>query len=86
MKPGTRWTIAVLAAIVIGIVLLLWTRRDEPQAPAKGELAMQPVAPKPKPKPEPATPVKPMAGEPFNATVYFGYNRSEVRPGEAYDG
>jgi len=83
MKPATRWTIAVLAAIVIGIVLLLWTRRDEPQAPPKGELAMQPGAPKPEPKAEPATPVKPIADEPLSATVYFGYNRSGVRPGEA---
>jgi len=83
MKPGTRWTIAVLVAIVIGIVLLLWTRRDETQAPAKGEVAMQPVAPKPEPKAEPATPVKPIADEPLSATVYFGYNRSGVRRGEA---
>jgi OOP family OmpA-OmpF porin len=73
MKPGTRWTIAVLAAIVIGIVLLLWTRRDEPRAPA----------PKSEPKAEPATPVKPIADEPLTATVYFGYNGSKVRPGEA---
>src|SRR5712692_2141761 len=83
MKPGTRWTIAVLVAIVIGIVLFLWTRRDEPQAPAKGEAAMQPGAPKPEPKAEPATPVKPIADEPLSATVYFGYSRSGVRRGEA---
>jgi len=82
MKPTTRWTIAVLVAIVIGIALLLWTRRDEPQAPAKGEVAMQPVAPKPEPKAEPATPVKPIVDEPLTATVHFDYNRSEVRPGE----
>jgi OOP family OmpA-OmpF porin len=72
MKPATRWTIAVLAAIVIGIVLLLWTRRQEPQAPAKGELPVQPAAP-----------VKPITGGPLTATLYFGYNRSGVRPGEA---
>jgi OOP family OmpA-OmpF porin len=83
MKPTTRWTIAVLVAIVIGIVLLLWTRGDEPQAPPKGEVAMQPGAPKPEPKAEPAAPVKPIADEPLTATVHFDYNRSEVRSGEA---
>lgn len=83
MKPSVRWTIAVLVAVAIGIVLWLWTRRDEPQAPAKGEVALQPAAPKPEPEAQPATPVKPIVGEPLTATVHFDYNRSEVRPGEA---
>ena len=79
MKPSTRWTIAVLVAIAIGMVLLLWTRGDEPPAP--GEVATAPVAPKP--GPEPAPPVKPVPEAPLAATVLFDYNRSEVRPGEA---
>src|SRR5256885_14594477 len=79
MKPSTRWTIAVLAVIVIAIILLLLFRRSEPEAPAKSEVATQPPAPKAKP----AGPVKPVAGEPLSATAYFGYNRTEVRPGDA---
>lgn len=77
MKPSTRWTIAALVVIAIGIALWLWTRRDEPQAPAKGEVAVQPAAPKPEPEAPPATP------EPLIATVHFDYNRSAVLPGEA---
>src|SRR5438034_11593370 len=79
MKPSTRWTIAVVAVIVIAIILLLLFRRNEPEAPAKSEVATRPAAP----KAEPAAPVKPMAGEPLSVTAYFGYNRTEVRPGEA---
>ena len=79
MKPSTRWTIAVVAVIVIAILLLLLFRRGEPEAPAKSVVATQPAAP----KAEPAAPVKPMAAEPLSATAYFGYNRTEVRPGEA---
>lgn len=82
MKPSTRWTIAVVAVILIAIALWLWTRRDEPQPPATGEVAVKPVAPEPKPKPEPAPPVKPVVEEPLTATVLFGFDRSEVRPGE----
>jgi len=77
MKPSTRWTIAVLVAIVIGILLWFWIRRDEPQAPA--EVATQPAAPKPEPEAPPATPVE----EPLTATLHFDYNRSAVLPGEA---
>src|SRR5437867_12471414 len=79
MKPSTRWTIAVVAVIVIAIILLLLFRRREPEAPAKSEVATQPAAPKPKP----TAPAKPVAGEPRSATAYFGYNRTEVRPGDA---
>src|SRR5437867_11495447 len=79
MKPSTRWTIAVVAVIVIAIILLLLFRRSEPEAPAKSEVATQPPAPKAKP----AAPAKPVAGEPLSATAYFGYNRTEVRPGDA---
>ena len=79
MKPSTRWTIAALVVIVVAIALWLWTRGDEPQPPAAGQVAMQPEAP----KPEPAAPVKPVAEEPLTATVLFDYDRSEVRPVEA---
>jgi OOP family OmpA-OmpF porin len=83
MKPSTRWTIAVLVVIAIGIALWLWTRRDEPQAPATGEVATQPAAPKPEPQAPPAAPVKPMVEEPLTARLHFAYDRSEVLPGEA---
>jgi len=83
MKPSTRWTIAALVVIVVAIALWLWTRGDEPQPPAAGQVAMQPEAPKFEPKPEPAAPVKPVAEEPLTATVLFDYDRSEVRPVEA---
>ena len=92
MKPSIRWALVVLVVVVIGILLFLWRREDQPQAPAKGEIAMEPVAPKPEPKAEPKVepkeepspaPVKPMADEPLTATVLFDYRRSEVRPSEA---
>src|SRR5207249_11566036 len=60
-------------------LLLLLFRRSEPETPVKSVVATQPAAP----KAEPAAPIKPMAGEPLGATAYFGYNRTEVRPGEA---
>jgi OOP family OmpA-OmpF porin len=63
---------------VIAIILLLLFRRNEPEA-TKSEVATQPAAP----KAEPAAPVKPVAGKPLSATVYFGYNRTVVRRGEA---
>jgi len=81
MKTSTRWTIAVVAAVVIGLLLWLWARRDAPQAPAKGEVAVQPAASKPEPKPD--APATPIAEAPLTVTVYFDYNRSDVRPGEA---
>jgi len=83
VKPATRWTIAALVVVVIGIALWLWTRGDEPQPPAAGQVAMQPEAPKPEPRPEPAAPLKPVAEEPLTATVLFDYDRAEVRPAEA---
>src|SRR5207247_7025774 len=63
----------------IAIILLLLFRHGEREAPAKSVVATQPAAP----KAVPAAPVKPMAAEPLSATAYFGYNRTEVRPGEA---
>jgi len=92
MKPLTRWALVVLVVVIIGILLFFWRRGDQPQAPVKGEIAMQPVVPKPEPKAEPRpepkpepspAPVKPKADEPLTATVLFDYNRSELRSGEA---
>jgi OOP family OmpA-OmpF porin len=80
MKPSTRWTIVILVVVVIGIIWLLWTKRDEPPAPAKSPVATQPTAPKPEPTP---APTPPKAEEPVTASVLFDFNRSEVRPGEA---
>jgi OOP family OmpA-OmpF porin len=80
MKPSTRWTILVLVVIAIGIIWLLWTKRDQQPAPAKSPVATQPTAPTPEPSP---APTPPKAEEPVTASVLFDFNRSEVRPGEA---
>ena len=80
MKPSTRWTIVILVVVVIGIIWLLWTRRDQPPAPAKSPVATQPTAPKPEPTP---APTPPKAEEPVTASVLFDFDRSVVRPGEA---
>jgi OOP family OmpA-OmpF porin len=80
MKPSTRWTIAVLVVVAIGIAWLLWTKRDQQPALAKAPIATQPTAPKPEPS---AAPITPKAEEPVTASVLFDYNQSVVRPGEA---
>jgi OOP family OmpA-OmpF porin len=78
MKPSTRWTIAVLVAIVIiGILWLLWTKRDQRQAPVQGPTSQLP-APKPEPTPAPTPPKV----EPVTATVLFDFDRSALRPGD----
>ena len=80
MKPSTRWTIAVLVVVAIGIIWLLWTKRDQQPAPSKDPMAAQPTAPKPEPTP---APIPPKAEEPVTASVLFDFDRSVVRPGEA---
>jgi len=80
MKPSTRWTIAVLVVVAIGIIWLLWTKRDQQPAPVKAPIATQPTAPKPEPTP---APTPPKAEEPVTASVLFDFDRSVVRPGEA---
>lgn len=80
MKPSTRWTIGILIVVVIAILLFLWSRRDQQQAPAKGPIATQPTAPKPEPTP---APIAPKAEEPVTASVLFDFDRSALRPGEA---
>ena len=78
MKPSTRWMIAVLVAIVvIGILWLLWSKRDQGQVPAQAPTT-QLAAPKPEPAPAPTPP----AAEPVTATVLFDFDRSVLRPGE----
>ena len=79
MKPSTRWTIAVLVVVAIGIIWLLWTKRDQQPAPSKDPIAAQPTAPKPEPTP---APTPPKAEEPVTASVLFDFDRSVVRPGE----
>ncbi len=79
MKPSTRWAIVVLIAIVIiGILWLIWTKRDQRQAPVQGPTSQLPA---PKPEPTPA-PTPPAAEEPVTATVLFDFDRSALRPGE----
>ena len=80
MKPSTRWTIAVLVVVAIGIIWLLWTKRDQQPAPSKDPMAAQPTEPKPEPTP---APIPPKPEEPVTASVLFDFDRSVVRPGEA---
>ena len=80
MKPSHRWALVVAVVVVIGIIWLLWPKREEQPAPVKGPVATQPVAPKPEPS---SAPTPPKAEEPVTASVFFDYNRSEIRPGEA---
>ena len=55
MKPSTRWTIVILVVIAIGILWLLWPKRDEQPAPVKAPVAAQPPArPAPFPRALPA--------------------------------
>jgi len=80
MKPSTRWTIAVLVVVAIGIIWLLWPKRDQQPAPSKDPMAAQPTAPKPEATP---APIPPKPEEPVTASVLFDFDRSVVRPGEA---
>ncbi len=76
MKPFHRWALVVAIVVAIGIIWLLWSKRDQQPAPAKGPIATQPVESAP-------APIAPKAEEPVTASVFFDYNRSEIRPGEA---
>ena len=72
MKPFNRWVLVVLAVVLIAILLLFWSRRDQSQAPSESAVAVRPDAPMP-----------PKAEEPVAATVLFDFDRSVLRPGEA---
>lgn len=76
MKPSHRWALAVAIVVAIGIIWLLWSKRDQQPAPVKGPTATQPVESAP-------APIAPKAEEPVTASVFFDYNRPEIRPGEA---
>lgn len=80
MKPATRWTIVILVVIAIGIIWMLWPKRDEQPAPAKAPVAAQPPAPKPEPAPPP---VAAKREEPVAASIHFGFDSSVVQPAEA---
>lgn len=83
MNASTRWALVVAVVVAIGLIWLLWSRRDREPVPVKGELAQQePAAPRPEPKAEPPAAPAPKAEEPVTATVLFDYNGSEVRPAE----
>jgi len=71
MKPFNRWVLVVLAVVVIAILLVFWSRRDQPQAPADGDVASQPDTPTPT-----------QAEEPVTALVLFDFDQSVLRPGE----
>jgi len=90
MKPATRWALVVLAVVVIGVLLLLWARRDQPGESGVDKAPADPVAAAPKSeampgaekKPEaPAAPIAPKPEAP-PATVLFDFDRSALRPGE----
>ncbi len=74
MKPVTRWTLVVLVVMVIGILLVLWSQRDQQQATPDSGVAEQPASP--------TAPVTPKADEPVTASVLFDFDRSVLRPGE----
>lgn len=74
MKPFPRWALVVVIVVAIGIIWLLWSNRDQQPAPVKGPIATQPAKP---------VPIAPKTEEPVTASVFFDYNRSEIRPGEA---
>ena len=71
MKPFNRWVLVVLAVVVIAILLVFWSRRDQPQAPSVGDVASQQ---------ETTTPSQ--AEEPVAASVLFDFDQSVLRPGE----
>ena len=71
MKPLNRWVLVVLAVVAIAILLVFWSRRDQPQAPSEGDVASQPD-----------TPTPPQMEEPVAASVMFDFDRSVLRPGE----
>jgi OOP family OmpA-OmpF porin len=72
MNPTTRWTLGILAAVVVALLLFFWSRSDKKPVPAQGEIATQSAAP-----------ATPKADGPVTALVFFDYNQSAVRPGEA---
>jgi OOP family OmpA-OmpF porin len=75
MNPTTtRWTLGILAALVIAILLFLWSRGDQKQPPAKGAVATQPAA---------QIPAEPKAEGPLTASVLFEFDQSALRPGES---
>jgi len=71
MKPLNRWVLVVLAVVLIAILLVFWSRRDQPQAPSVGDVASQQ---------ETTTPSQ--AEEPVTASVLFDFDQSVLRPGE----
>lgn len=71
MKPLNRWVLVVLAVVAIAILLVFWSRRDQPQAPSGGDVASQPDTPTP-------TPME----EPVSASVMFDFDHSVLRPVE----
>lgn len=76
MNPATRWTLGILAAVVVAVLLFFWIRSDQKPAPAKGAVATPSAAPA-------TTLTAPKADGPANVLVLFDYNQSAVRPGEA---
>src|SRR5260370_25098794 len=76
MKPSHRWALAVAIVVAIGIIWLLWSKRDQQPATVGGSAATLPVEWAP-------APIAPKVEEPVTASVFFDYNRPEIRPGEA---
>jgi len=74
MNPTTtRWTLGILVALVIAILLFLWIRGDQKQPPAKGAAATQTAAEKP---------AETKTEAPLTASVLFEFDQSALRPGE----
>lgn len=71
MKPFNRWALVILAVVLIAILVVFWSQRDQPQAPSEGDVAGQPDAPMPPPEQEPVA-----------ASVHFDFDQSVLRAGE----
>lgn len=88
MTPAMRWAIGIALLVVAAALWMFWKPGDQPQAPAKVEPAKAPVAAAPAVVPVAATPApaavaEPPKEEPISVTVFFDFDRSAVRSGDA---
>ena len=86
MTPAVRWAIGIALLVVAAALWLFWKPAE---APARVEPAKQPVAaaaPAVMPvaaTPAPAPALPPPAEEPVSVTVFFDFDRSSLRSGDA---
>lgn len=85
MAPAARWVIGILAALVAAGLWMYWNSRDQPPAPAPKQALANLDTAKAAPEPAPVAAVAPVAPkvEALTATVYFDFDQSALRSGEA---